>query len=299
MPATGTELGVDVDCILDPGYVWLLCSGFRNLGNALARRLSTPRGALFYDPGYGLDLRSYLNAGLTDAKLSELVSAIGSECEKDERVQQADVTATYSYQTSTLRVRIEVLTADGPFRLILGVDQVTVAILNDGLPVVDIAPAVAPAALPQVVQVPGPQGPAGASGATGPAGAGVSSPDKALDEPDEFASSSATEELITQFTFDFSTLPAGNISAIFAASVRVAGGATGTFRLYLGGTDGAINGTLLATISTTAAAFEARTVTNASFANPTGVQLLKITGQTSSAGQDARIKGSTVTLRQA
>jgi hypothetical protein len=125
-----SELGIDVACLLDTDPAWSLASGELNLGYALARRLSTPRGGLFYDPNYGFDVRLLLHAALGDSELSTAAVAIGDECEKDERVQACNVGLSFNQASETLIIDVTVTTAAGPFRLILEVSAVTVAVLE-------------------------------------------------------------------------------------------------------------------------------------------------------------------------
>jgi hypothetical protein len=125
-------LGVDVDVVTDASPDFRLARGRRNLANALARRLSTPRGGLWYAPDYGLDLREYLHAGVTTRELGGLPAAVTLEVLKDPRVQAAAVDVKYSPGHQSLVVNLTITTAAGPFKLILSVDQVTVALLNAG-----------------------------------------------------------------------------------------------------------------------------------------------------------------------
>lgn len=125
-----TELGIDVACILDADSTWSLVSGKANLARALARRLSTPRGGLFYAPDYGLDVRLYLHADLGAAELANLGPAIEDECEKDERVESCSADVSYSFETRVLTIKLAVTTAEGPFELILAVSQLTVEVLG-------------------------------------------------------------------------------------------------------------------------------------------------------------------------
>lgn len=116
--------------------------GTRVVSEAIARRLVTPRGSLEYDPDFGLDLRAWVNAGLTDTgaentnapDLFAMRAAIEAECLKDERVDSvvADVrhdVSDRSQPTITVRVMIELVT-DAAFRLVLTIDAVTAAILK-------------------------------------------------------------------------------------------------------------------------------------------------------------------------
>jgi hypothetical protein len=124
------ELGVDVACIEDVDSVLSLAEGPTNLAMALCRRLITPRGGLWYAPDYGLDLRSYLNAGVSDSQMETLPDEIRLEMEKDERVQSATVRLLFNRQAMSLKVGIVVRTSVGPFRLIVEVSTLTVTLLR-------------------------------------------------------------------------------------------------------------------------------------------------------------------------
>lgn len=122
--------GVDVDCIEDATADFRLARGRRNLANAIARRLSTPRGGLRYDPEYGLDLREFLNEDVTGAEIANAPGEITLEVEKDPRVQAARVRLVYNFAASSLRVTIGIVDALGPFTLVLSVSKLTVEILD-------------------------------------------------------------------------------------------------------------------------------------------------------------------------
>ncbi len=122
----GTGLNVTTDWPLRFSYA----AGYLNLGNNLARRLQTPRGSLAWDPDCGWNIRGLLNGSLTVGELQAAESAIGAECEKDERVDSANVQLTYVSQSQLLIVKVTVTGADGPFTLIMSVDDLTVTILR-------------------------------------------------------------------------------------------------------------------------------------------------------------------------
>jgi hypothetical protein len=131
-----SELGQDIDVISDLRPSFVLCSGFRNLGNAIARRLSTPAGALAAigdDPDYGYDIRGMLNAESTEDEISRIGQDIEAEIMKEDRVQSADVVSTFTWAAYDLAVEINILTKSGPFRLILGVGTATVDVINEGI----------------------------------------------------------------------------------------------------------------------------------------------------------------------
>ena len=107
-----------------------IVTGPRVLAEAIARRLSTPRGGLFYDPTYGLDVRAWLNESLTPQRLFALRHAVEAEVEKDERVLSCSADLTFIAATKSLRLTLSIQTQDGPFALVLGVISLTVSILS-------------------------------------------------------------------------------------------------------------------------------------------------------------------------
>lgn len=126
----GAELGVDLVALPDLDPAFPLQAGFANLGEALARRLMTPRGGLEYDLDYGTDIRGRLNDSLTNDELADLQGSVEAEVLKDPRVLDVDVRATFIASAFTLRLEIRGATAAGPFALVLAVDRVTVALLE-------------------------------------------------------------------------------------------------------------------------------------------------------------------------
>lgn len=123
------DFGTGIDGIADVGRKLRMASGLRNLGNALARRLQTPRGSLPWDRDCGLDVRSLLLSPLSPVQLAAMQSAISREVEKDDRVLACECALTLD-GNGLLRAELTVDTADGPYRLVLGVDQLTVEILE-------------------------------------------------------------------------------------------------------------------------------------------------------------------------
>jgi phage baseplate assembly protein W len=91
---------------------------------ALVRRLDTSRGALFYDPSYGSDLKQYLASAVRPQIVEQVTEA---ECLKDERVR--DCAASAVLTDGTLTVRVNVTDAEGPFEFTLTVGELTVDLL--------------------------------------------------------------------------------------------------------------------------------------------------------------------------
>jgi len=124
------RFGIDVDAILDVPLRWNLASGTRNLGNNLARRLGTVLGSMPDDPNYGFDLRDMLNGGFTPSQLGQLRAGVVAECLKDPRVQDCDAAFSWNSPLAAFTATLTIATADGTFTFVLGVDAVTVALLN-------------------------------------------------------------------------------------------------------------------------------------------------------------------------
>ena len=129
-----TDYGKDIDCTdsLNTGrYV----SGVRLVGQALYRRYITPRGALRGgedEENYGLDLTEMIGEVASAAKREAWKGRIRNEALKEARVSDAVATIT---DVSTgvgeaYEVEIDARSADGPFQLVLEVDEVTVKLLG-------------------------------------------------------------------------------------------------------------------------------------------------------------------------
>lgn len=124
------DFGTDISAVDDLDRDFTLVSGETTLAQALARRLQTPRGGLFYDPDYGYDVRELLLESLTAARISQAQAAISAECVKDERVVTATAAITFNAAEESLTIEVEIETADGTFDLVLSVDNVTVELLS-------------------------------------------------------------------------------------------------------------------------------------------------------------------------
>lgn len=123
------DFGTDLSAL--PDLSWTLKSGQVNLAEAIARRLITPPGGLFYDPTYGLDLRQYIGEALTDEVRYEIETLVAAECEKDERILSAVATIIEAPpQLRSIQIELALETADGPYRLILSISNVTVEVLR-------------------------------------------------------------------------------------------------------------------------------------------------------------------------
>lgn len=287
------DQGTDVDTRFGVPLRWGLVSGRANVSNALARRFVAARGSLSDDPEYGLDLRAYLNAALTAAGLSQLRSAVVAQAELEPRIQSCEtVTFVFSQQASSLTVTLGLTDAAGPFTLVIGIDALTVAILNAGQ---TTAPVVAAAPAPDVGT--GSNGLDGGPGPSGPPGpAGTSSTGSLeLSFFDIVASSLGSAEIIQQITVDFSGLP-GSTLVVDLVGRALSGAGTGTLRIYVGGSYDVIDGTLVGTVTFTNGSY-AEVQISGSITNPTGLRPIKIVAISSGAGVDARLRDFTVSIR--
>jgi phage baseplate assembly protein W len=123
----GTDLSTPDGMDLDPlgGVV----SGRRAVGQAIARRLVTPRGGLLDDESYGYDLRQLVGEALRPGDLATVEAEIADQCRADERVDDVAVAVTLA-ATGALRVELTIATETlGPLRLVLAVSAVSAEIL--------------------------------------------------------------------------------------------------------------------------------------------------------------------------
>jgi hypothetical protein len=123
------SLGVGIGG-LSVGPRFVMVSEFICLAWSLARRLETPRGSLSWSPNDGTDMRDWLNRSDTPQHRFSAQVAAKDECEKDERVQAALVSAQFQSATSSLILTVSITTAVGPFQLVLKVTALAVTVLD-------------------------------------------------------------------------------------------------------------------------------------------------------------------------
>ncbi|HEY8922881.1 MAG TPA: hypothetical protein VIU64_00800, partial [Polyangia bacterium] len=168
-----TDFGTDIAGWQYLAPVWGLASGRLNLCYAIARRLTTPAGALDDHPEYGYDIRQLLNDDFTAPKLSAARASIQAQCEADERVQSAAVSVSLPAD-GRMTITIQLEDAIGPFDFVMSVDNVSAAILSINGQAVAAATDVggSTTVASSVVVVQGTPGPAGAPGTGGGGGGG-------------------------------------------------------------------------------------------------------------------------------
>ena len=120
------DLGDDFSCIDDVDLNLTEVSGRRAVAEAVARRWLTRRGSLFYDASYGYGLEDALHQPAS--ALGTLSAGLENEALRDERVLQARVLVRLDDKRQLL-IRAELVDADGPFRLVASVSEVSVELL--------------------------------------------------------------------------------------------------------------------------------------------------------------------------
>lgn len=118
----------DLDPLLEPQ------SGRRVLLESIARRMSTPRGGLWWAPSYGSDLGAVLDEAVDPARLRSAANALQQQLVQDERIKSASVEATYVAATRSLRIVVSIVDATGPFTRVFALDASRVAQLMEAAP---------------------------------------------------------------------------------------------------------------------------------------------------------------------
>lgn len=125
-----SSLGTGISCIYSVGTSFTMVSEKQCLAQSLVRRLISPRGSLKWSPTDGTDLRDFLNHAQTPTGKFALEQAAKNECEKDDRVQSAQATSVMNSANGTCQLTIKIVTANGPFDLVLLVESLTVSLLS-------------------------------------------------------------------------------------------------------------------------------------------------------------------------
>lgn len=130
------ELGTDISTPagtdglpgMDPAFRTV--SGRTALAQALLRRLTTPRGSLVGDAGYGCDVRAWANDALSPGDLRRLEARVADELRADERVDDVAVVVTFAADVLRIVVRVRPVDGSAPLRLTLAVSTVTAELLS-------------------------------------------------------------------------------------------------------------------------------------------------------------------------
>ena len=194
-----------------------------------------------------------------------------------------------------LVIPMQITTVTGvTFPLVANVGDMSVDRLKQGMPAgVPPTQADTVGVSVTVVSQTGPDGKPGTSGAPGASGgSGITADFDGL-----FATDSTSEAVLKASLCNFGALPSGTVTMTFTARGQTFGGATGTWRLRLGGSDSAVDGTILASLSVTSSSLGTVSV-SASFSNPNGNQVGKLTGASSVEGLDTELESVVCSFAQ-
>jgi hypothetical protein len=94
VPPAALGYGTDLSCVLDltTDLREVDAMTARAIGEAIVRRLITPRGALLDDGAYGTDVRGKLNTPMAQQDVTRLEIQVRGEALKDDRVAEATAT---------------------------------------------------------------------------------------------------------------------------------------------------------------------------------------------------------------
>lgn len=115
--STDSDYGVDIATTEDGDLSPRLAqaTGREILIDALIRRALEAPGGLWYDPEYGAGLSDAVNGDWSARDTSAMSSKLESQFLKDDRVEAARVTLTYSADSGEVSVKASVEDGEGPF----------------------------------------------------------------------------------------------------------------------------------------------------------------------------------------
>ena len=129
-----SDLGRDTSCTtsLRTGRI---VSGARLVGEAIYRRITTPRGMLRggeEEANYGEDLSGLVGSIRPDLLVASLPGRLSAEIRKDQRIEDVTVTVTSARKGPSveLTVTIEAVTSEGPFSLVVAASSVTAQLIG-------------------------------------------------------------------------------------------------------------------------------------------------------------------------
>lgn len=113
----------DIYCLDSGDPFFTGVGGTLALGQAVARRLMSPRGSHPTDINYGTDMRAWLGSNFTQQELYVFETLIKSEVVKERRVLGCEVKITVlrDLHTGSFQVKLKILTEEEPFSLLLTV----------------------------------------------------------------------------------------------------------------------------------------------------------------------------------
>lgn len=290
-----TDFGTDAAWNDDLAPVWGLSSQADNYIQSCALRLSQRTGSMdFYDTTYiCLDLRGYLSAKMSKADISRLQGRISAAMESDPRTGSCTASVSFDFPTNTLSVALALQTAEGPFDLVLHASKVTVSILS-----VNGVTAPTPAAgatgtgtgTTTVITI------AGGSSLPGPPGPpGTSQPSRSYGlQAVEDSSGSEVAQAQSQVDINWGALGSSLTIEVVGTGASDTGDAV--FRLRRDGSDGAADGTVIATLTASSPSFT-QIHGGSTISNPGGYGRVILTVQSSAATKNGELRDISFTIQ--
>jgi phage baseplate assembly protein W len=131
--ASEDAYGLDISAVEDLDPMAREVEGEDALAEAIARRLTTPRGSLGDDdPDYGLDVADFLHRAMTAAEIASIPGLVRGELLKDERIADVNARMLVFEQGTRLELELDGVTAQGPFRFTFAATPSSVKLLVDG-----------------------------------------------------------------------------------------------------------------------------------------------------------------------
>lgn len=132
-PAAPLGYGTDLSCTTDFAFDFseVDAQSRQAIVEQLVRMYITARGTLIDDPSWGLDVRLYLNHAMTPRDIVDLQNAMAAQAKRDDRINDATVTCTYTEATKRMRATVIIDPVDpslGPFEAILSVTSADVVL---------------------------------------------------------------------------------------------------------------------------------------------------------------------------
>lgn len=126
-----SSLRADGTLGLDPDFQAV--SGELVVVEAVLKRWQTPRGSLWWDTDAGLDARQFVLSKIDQTRLQAIASQLAAEAEKDERVDEAFVTASMSADRK-LRLSTQLVLSNGETpNFVADVTAVSVELVSPGV----------------------------------------------------------------------------------------------------------------------------------------------------------------------
>jgi hypothetical protein len=126
------SLGYDLWWLEDLDPMMREVGGNLVLAQWALRCITTPVGQLLDDPGFGYDVAQWLNADieLGPPQVAQINSGVTKALLRDQRVLACNVSTVYLQAQQMLILTIQLTASGGPFTLTVGVDAVSVQLLQ-------------------------------------------------------------------------------------------------------------------------------------------------------------------------